>query len=538
MIDFIKRSKKKAVRTKKAVRVVKAKRSKIAIKVPKVAKGPKRSRKKKLNRNKFGANVIKDMVCGESQRTYLNNPRIQFGLVNKNENPNIRTALLIVDPQNDFVKDDRAIEDMINIIGMIDDHGSKISDIFVTLDSHNRFGITNPMFWKNSETNLNPAAGTIITREEFESGLWEPARKELFDDAYEYIIALEDNNREPLKIWEEHCIIGTWGSLVYGPLMEAIEGWERKFIKAARYIPKGSDSLRDQFGAVRSEDRVISKDEFVSDLDNYTRVLVCGEVLQICVKNSIQDLLELSNIPIILLSDASTVTLDGYDSSFIESFKKEFSNFSTNTTEEVFDGLEWNTPEKKESSPKQNVQGPSKEKIEVMRNTSALKTNYKPIAYDKKGMPINPYIQEKDSYRGIGDFEKIGPNFYLKLLISRKYNDAVEYIMTNDNKIPSFNVDDLMEQYDIDETDQLYDYIIRNCINDIFTDIDSTKFNYELLYAGYYSENDDNILNAWKEISVYKTVVPKEEFFKSQDLSSGYRWSSEEFSDIDKKLLE
>jgi nicotinamidase/pyrazinamidase len=565
MIDFIKRNKKskrskrnkrskkspnvlkktpKATKATKATKAINPKRSKKSPKVTRTVRPSEEMTKRRMKKksSKFGSNPIKDMMLGSNsyQMSYLNNPRIKLGETYPNENPDIKTALLIVDPQNDFVKDDKAIEDMINIIEMIDEHGSKISDIFITLDCHNRFTITNPMYWTNKQTGLAPIAGTIITRDDFEKEVWVPTRPELLDDTYEYIIALENNNRDPIRIWDEHCNIGTRGFLVYEPLMDAIESWERKFVKSVRYIPKGSDSIRDQFGAIRSEDRVITKDAFISDLDNYTRVLVCGEVLQICVKNSIEDLLETTNIPVILLTDASTVTIDGFNSDFIDNFKMEFSNtFSTSTTEEIFEDLEWNNDEPEPINKKSiNVLGPNKDFVELLRNTGAKNLMYKPIAYDSKGAPINPYILQNNAYKGIGLFSNYGPNFMISLLIHRPYYDEIEYVMTKDNRIPSFFVKDLI-YIDIDaieDTDELYDFYIRDAIGKIFKNTDSTKFDYDLVYAGHYAENSE-VLNAWKETSLYDLSVPKKEFFASQNLFPGYVWSSGKFADIDAKLI-
>lgn len=318
------------------------KKSKRKMKIKKSKRKMKKSIKK-LKRNSFGLNlnIFSSSDTYEYPVPYLNKTNIELGLVNINKKTGSaytdKNALVIVDPQNDFVNDKNAVNDMINIINMIDNNGDQISDIFITLDTHNRFGITNPMFWI-SKTREHPEPFTIITKNDVLNGTWTPIRYEFYDQALEYIDKLEQYKRHPLQIWNEHCIIGTYGNLVYSPLAEALERWERKFIKAVHYIPKGYDTLRDQFSAICSEDHVINNTKIITDLtNNFTRILVCGEVLQICVRNTLEDLLKsIKGLPIILLKDASTVELKGYSSDFIKDFAKIYRNFSLLNTTEVF----------------------------------------------------------------------------------------------------------------------------------------------------------------------------------------------------------
>ncbi len=77
-------------------------------------------------------------------------------------------TLLIVDPQNDFhPNDDRSRGGALpvpesegnakNIEAMIRKHHEKITEIFVTLDTHKKYHIAHPLFWvKLDDPNVNP----------------------------------------------------------------------------------------------------------------------------------------------------------------------------------------------------------------------------------------------------------------------------------------------------------------------------------------------------------------------------------------------
>ncbi|CAM9260268.1 unnamed protein product, partial [Choristocarpus tenellus] len=90
------------------------------------------------------------------------------------------TALLIVDPQNDFhpggsLAIPGADTDAERIASLITQHGGNIDEIFVTLDSHHKMDIAHPKFWKNSE-GFAPSPFTLITTEDIIAGRWVPVQ--------------------------------------------------------------------------------------------------------------------------------------------------------------------------------------------------------------------------------------------------------------------------------------------------------------------------------------------------------------------------
>lgn len=505
-------------------------------------------------------------------RPYLNESHISMGETYPNENPNFKTALLIIDPQNDFVSNKESINDMINIITMLKTHGSKISDIFISLDMHNRFHIGNPLFWIDNK-GRHPKPGTIIehisSEWDFNDANWKTTRSEFQTDSFIYIQNLKKNKRHDLEIFGEHCLIGTKGSQVYGPLEEELAKWEKKYIKSVRYITKGSDSKTDQFSAIKPEYSVDLGEEgsensevnvqFIKDLeDNYNQVLVCGEVLSHCVRFTMQDLLNNSTtLKLVFLKDASTVLLPGRSSEFLGQMTQD-DRFSISTTTEIFDNMLWNAlidkVDIKELEAKikkfRNVQF-KKENSDNSNNGNKKKEsnleildNYGTILYDRNNFPINPYINTYSKvYVGKGPFPHWGPNFMIHLIIRRpSYNkDEYEYLAyfnkSTDMQLPSFQIDVDVEKENAEEQEglaglsknkgtSLYVSLVNKYLKQLFPNINTNGFSSSLIYAGPY-DTDISTTNSWIETSVYVVDVTESIYFQTELVPKGFYWTKE-----------
>ena len=104
-------------------------------------------------------------------------------------------ALLLIDPQVDFhpggsLAIETANDDSDRLAKLIRENPSAITQITVTLDTHQRLHIANPLFWKDAE-GANPNPFTIISAEAVENGTWKPSRDEHAAWALEYAKALE-----------------------------------------------------------------------------------------------------------------------------------------------------------------------------------------------------------------------------------------------------------------------------------------------------------------------------------------------------------
>ncbi len=210
------------------------------------------------------------------------------------------TALLIIDPQNDFHEGGSlavpgATFDSANIAALIHAQGSRIHQIHVTLDSHHKLHIANPFFWVCPK-NTHPPPFTTITREDILTRKWVPSRAKLIDWCLSYVDSLRLANNT-LTIWPEHCIIGTPGQCVVPVLNDALQTWAGEQLDIVQYIQKGSNPLTEMYSGL-SADVPIESDpstqfnhDVLDRLLEADRVLICGEALSHCVKHTMHDLL-------------------------------------------------------------------------------------------------------------------------------------------------------------------------------------------------------------------------------------------------------
>jgi nicotinamidase/pyrazinamidase len=242
----------------------------------------------------------------------------------------MHTALLVIDPQNDFVDPQTgklyvagAEEDMKRLAAMIDRMRSEIDEIHVTLDSHHPIHIAHPIFWVDREGHA-PDPFTVITADEVENGTWTPSRPELRQRGLDYVRALEANGRYQLTIWPPHCLIGSTGHAVYPPLFAALTAWERARFAAVDYVMKGSNLYTEHYSAIRAdvpdpEDPSTELNrKLVDALERADRVLVAGEALTHCVASTVRDLASHFTDPqnvakLVLLTDA-TSGIPGFES--------------------------------------------------------------------------------------------------------------------------------------------------------------------------------------------------------------------------------
>jgi nicotinamidase/pyrazinamidase len=205
-------------------------------------------------------------------------------------------ALVIVDPQNDFC--DRmgslyvegAYGDIKRLSKHIKSEGGRYSDIFLSLDSHDRTAIFHPAFWIG-DNGAAPAPLTRITKADFESGRWCPKSDEYRTAAERTFAAMDEKGEEFLMIWPEHCIVSTWGHQISGDLPEALDAWRRLSGRAVRYIFKGENPYTDQFSIFEGVDGSYPETRFneplFEALSSFESVTFAGEALSHCVGESI-----------------------------------------------------------------------------------------------------------------------------------------------------------------------------------------------------------------------------------------------------------
>ena len=210
--------------------------------------------------------------------------------------------LLIIDPQYDFCDPNGALyvqgaeNDIKNLATFINVYGDNLDDIHVTLDTHHKFDVAHPVYWKDSKGN-HPKPFTIITKEDVVNGLWTPTIVSLTKRMINYLDALETQGKYPLCIWPEHCLIGSNGHQVMPELMDALLNWESS-PAMVNYVTKGTNPYTEHYSAVKAE--VVDPNDPTTQIstklleigDTADKLYVGGEAGSHCVANTLRDLIE------------------------------------------------------------------------------------------------------------------------------------------------------------------------------------------------------------------------------------------------------
>ncbi|MDR2897683.1 MAG: hypothetical protein LBU99_02630 [Spirochaetaceae bacterium] len=246
------------------------------------------------------------------------------------------TALVIIDPQNDFCSPEGSLyvpggeDDCRRLAAFIDTWKEKIGSIYVTLDAHPYYHIAHPGFWLNPE-NSHPDVFTVITEEDVRRGIWRPADPNMAAYVEEYLLFLESKGRYRLTIWPPHCLIATWGYSVHDVVRESIHAWE--MLTSGRnidYIIKASNPRTEHYSAIHAEvpdpaDPVTRTNfAFIDKLKQYDNILFAGEALSHCLANSVRD------ISIYIPANRITVLTDA--TSNVAGFERLGENFLADMT--------------------------------------------------------------------------------------------------------------------------------------------------------------------------------------------------------------
>jgi nicotinamidase/pyrazinamidase len=225
--------------------------------------------------------------------------------------------LLIIDPQNDFCAKpgtkvpifpngelsmpqggslyvDGADQDMERLAGFIKRNKRSLSNIRVTLDSHQRVHVAHPRFWIGRD-GQPPPLFTVISNEDIVNGVWRASKPAYQQRAAEYISTLTKNARYPLMIWPEHCLVGSIGTAVHPVLYDALMEWEDQF-KRVDFVPKGNNPFTEHYSAVQADvpdpqdPTTQINTRLISVLEQADTVIISGEASTHCVANTVRDI--------------------------------------------------------------------------------------------------------------------------------------------------------------------------------------------------------------------------------------------------------
>lgn len=221
-------------------------------------------------------------------------------------------CLLIIDPQNDFVINDDAMQrtsgsrvgtlavdgaydDCVRLSKFINDNTNDIDQIIITQDTHHVYDISHPSFWID-KTGKNPAPFTTITLKNINDGDWNPVFNP--NVCINYIKQLEANGEFVHTIWPEHCINGSWGAAIVDVVMDSVKEWCRKRRKIHTIQQKGEYLFTEHFGALRanvpdlSQPSTTVNQQFINQLLKNDVVYIAGEAKSHCVANTLKQLMD------------------------------------------------------------------------------------------------------------------------------------------------------------------------------------------------------------------------------------------------------
>ena len=259
-----------------------------------------------------------------------------------------KTHLVIIDPQNDFCDLPEnycpllprsstenyspalpvagAHADMQRLANFIDRCGKILTDITVTLDSHQRIDISHPTFWQGSD-GVTVAPFTQIQAIDVRRGRYLPRLQWALPKVLSYLDTLEKNGRYIHMVWPIHCETGTWGQNVHADVQRACNRWEEISLKNVEKVIKGTNPWTEHYSAIQAEvqepDDIATQRnmQFLDRLREADRILIAGEAGSHCVRATVEHIVE--NLPagntnkLFLLADCMS-PVSGFEAKYAE----------------------------------------------------------------------------------------------------------------------------------------------------------------------------------------------------------------------------
>jgi nicotinamidase-related amidase len=231
-----------------------------------------------------------------------------------------RIALLVIDVQNTFCLPEHelfvagtsgrgAVDDTRRLCEFIYRHLGQLTEIIVTLDTHQSAQIFHPM-WLVDPSGQHPDPMTTIRHEEVIAGRWR------FNEAISsslglapgagqahlehYTGALAQQGRFELMIWPYHGMLGGIGHALVSAFEEAVFFHSLARNAPYRLIQKGNQALTEHYSAIQPE---VLQDPsgaqlgrpnplFLELLRSNDALIVAGQAKSHCVAWTIQDLID------------------------------------------------------------------------------------------------------------------------------------------------------------------------------------------------------------------------------------------------------
>lgn len=283
-----------------------------------------------------------------------------------------KIEMLIIDPQYDFIdipEDfkvksmdlesgnvkvvepalavEGAWDDSIRLAKFIKKFGSNINQIRVTMDTHQLYDISHPLFWVN-KNNKHPDPFTPISLDDIEKGNWKPVDNTKMDYVKNYASTLEKKGLYSLFIWPPHCLIGTDGYKVVQPIMDQLLDWENKYIGRVNYVTKGHNPFTEHYGGFEAEVPIdtdpttLLNMNLIKTIEQSDVVFLSGQALSHCVSSTVRQLVnnfgEENIKKLVLLIDTTSPvkSFENQANEFVEEMRKKGMKI-LKTTDVVFE---------------------------------------------------------------------------------------------------------------------------------------------------------------------------------------------------------
>lgn len=210
----------------------------------------------------------------------------------------MKSLLLIIDPQNDFINGSLTVKNandcMFRLSEFIADNVEEIDDIIVTLDSHQPGHVSFKFSWITRTWEGEPEISKITP--EMIGNSVKPRFSHLnAEDIKEYIERIPGKS---LDLWPSHCVIGTEGHSIYGPLEGALKIWSLHKSKSWEVLLKGNRPEREMYSAIvcdGEENFGLGHAPLINSpmLSECDKIYIAGIAKDFCVAATVKDLIDL-----------------------------------------------------------------------------------------------------------------------------------------------------------------------------------------------------------------------------------------------------
>lgn len=231
-----------------------------------------------------------------------------------------KIALIAIDVQNTFCipgfelfvsgrSGTAAVDDNVRLCEFIYHNLAAITQITVTMDTHQAMQIFHPIFLINGKGQYPPPY-SVISHAEVLEGDWKvnPAIAESIGVPYieaqkhllHYTETLESRGKYQLTIWPYHAIRGGIGHALVSSVEEAIFFHSIVRLSQPEFMTKGSNPLTEHYSAIGPEvlkngvGNVIAQKnkEIIQKIIDFDMVIITGQAKSHCLAWTIEDLLQ------------------------------------------------------------------------------------------------------------------------------------------------------------------------------------------------------------------------------------------------------